>query len=82
MKDIRSFTKYPLSSFVSYKNIFSSYCAFISQVFNVVISNSVQETLNVHEWKEDILKETRASKNNANWNKVDLPDRKTIISYK
>ncbi|KAL9434214.1 hypothetical protein AB3S75_028943 [Citrus x aurantiifolia] len=81
-KGIRSCTKHPLSNFISYKNISSSYCAFISQVSSVVIPKSVYEALNVPEWKEAMLEEMRALEKNATWEKVDLPDGKTTVGCK
>ena len=81
-KGIRSCTKHPLSNFISYKNISSSYCAFISKVSSVVIPKSVYEALNVPEWKEAMLEEMRALEKNATWEKVDLPDGKTTVGCK
>ena len=81
-KGVRSCTKYPLSNFVSYKNVSSPYLSFISQVSSVVIPNNVQEALNVPEWKEAIFEEVRALEKNATWEKVDLPHGKTIVGCK
>ena len=81
-KGVRSCTKYPLSNFVSYKNVSSPYLSFISQVSSVVIPNNVQEALNVLEWKEAIFEEVKALEKNATWETVDLPHGKTIVGCK
>ena len=49
---------------------------------SVVIANSVQEALNVPEWKEVVFEEMRALEKNATWEKVNLPLGKTIVGCK
>ncbi|CAM8913928.1 unnamed protein product [Rhodiola kirilowii] len=49
---------------------------------SVVIPNSVEEALNVSEWKEVILEEIKALEKNATWEKVDMPKRKSIVGSK
>lgn len=40
------------------------------------------EALNVHEWREAIFEEMRALENNATWEKVALPQGKTVVGCK
>ncbi|KAM7485815.1 hypothetical protein LguiA_001824 [Lonicera macranthoides] len=84
-KGVRACTKsskYPISNFVSYKNISPSYSAFISRVSNVVIPNNVQDALNVPEWREAVYEEMRALEKNATWEKVKLLEGKTAVGCK
>ncbi|KAM7491063.1 hypothetical protein LguiA_033984 [Lonicera macranthoides] len=84
-KGVRACTKspkYPISNFVSYKNISLSYSAFISCVSNIVIPNNVQEALNVPERREAVYEEMRALEKNATWEKVKLPEGKTVVGCK
>lgn len=49
---------------------------------SLVIPNNIQEALNVSEWKEAVFEEIRALVKNVTWEKVDLPDGKTVVGCK
>lgn len=61
-KGTRSCTKHPLSNFISYKHLSSSFHALISGLESVSIPNNVQEALRIHEWKKAIFEEMRTIK--------------------
>lgn len=63
-KPVRSCTKYPMSKFVSYSNLSSSFVAFTSQLSSIEIPKNVQEALKVPKWKESILEEMGALEKN------------------
>lgn len=81
-KGTQSCTKHSLSNFVSYKNLSPSFFAFVSQLEYVSILNNVQKALVIPKWKEVIFDEIRALKNNSNWEKVDLPNGKSVVGCK
>lgn len=81
-KGVRSCTKHPLSKFVSYSNLSSSFAAFTSQLSSVEIPKNVQEALKVPMWKEAFLKEMRALEKNHTWSIVPLPAGKNTVGCK
>ncbi|KAH9716025.1 protein kinase domain-containing protein [Citrus sinensis] len=81
-KGIRSCTQHPLSNFVSYKNLSSSYHTFVSQLSSVDIPKSIQEALKVPEWKKAVREEMEALEKNRTWEMVYLPEGKLIVGCK
>jgi hypothetical protein len=59
-KPVRSCTKHPMSNFISYSNLSSSFSAFTSKLSSVEIPKNVQDTLEIQKWREDVLEEMRA----------------------
>ena len=81
-KGIRSCTQHPISKFISYSNLSSSFRAFTSSVSSIVIPRSIEEALNVPEWKTTVLEEMRALKQNNTWSLVELPKDKSVVGCK
>ncbi|KAL9420128.1 hypothetical protein AB3S75_037830 [Citrus x aurantiifolia] len=81
-KGIKSCTQHPLSNFVSYKNLSSSYHTFVSQLSSVDIPKSIQEALKVPEWKKAVREEMEALEKNRTWEMVYLPKGKLIVGCK
>ena len=72
-KCIRSCTKHPMSNFMSFDRLSSSFTAFISQLSNVEIPKNIQDALKIPKWKEAILEEIRALEKNKTWEVMSLP---------
>ena len=81
-KGIRSCTQYPISKFISYSNLSSSFRAFTSCVSSIVIPKSIKEALNVPEWKTAVLEEMHALTQNNTWSLVELPKDKSVVGCK
>ena len=81
-KPVRLCTKYPMSKFVSYSNLSSSFAAFTSQLSAVEIHKNVQETLKTPKWKEVVLEEMRALEKNKTWKVMTLLVGKNIVGCK
>jgi hypothetical protein len=63
-KPVRSCTKYPMSNFISYSNLSSSFSAFTSKLSSVEIPKNVQDALEIPKWREAVLEEMRALEKN------------------
>ena len=81
-KGIRSCTQHPISKFISYSNLSSSFRAFTSSVSSIVIPRSIEEALNVSEWKTAVLEEMHALKQNNTWSLVELLKDKSVVACK
>ncbi|OIS96452.1 putative mitochondrial protein, partial [Nicotiana attenuata] len=81
-KGVRHCAKYPISNFVSFKNLSQKFSAFSSQLSSVEIPRNVQDALKVSEWKEAILEEMMALEKNKTWEVVDLPKEKKTVGCK
>ena len=71
-KGVRSCTKHPLSKFMSYSNLSSSFAAFTSRLSCVEVPKNIQEALKVPKWKEAFLEEMRALEKNHTWSVMPL----------
>ncbi|PNX73271.1 pentatricopeptide repeat-containing protein mitochondrial-like [Trifolium pratense] len=81
-KPVRTCTKYPLSNFISYSNLSSSFSAFTSKLSSVEIPKNVQVALEVPKWREAVLEEMRALEKNKTWSVMTLPDGKKTVGCK
>ncbi|CAJ2651427.1 unnamed protein product [Trifolium pratense] len=81
-KPVRSCTKYPLSNFISYSNLSSSFSAFTSKLSSVEIPKNVQVALEVPKWREAVLEEMKALEKNKTWSVMTLPDGKKTVGCK
>lgn len=73
---------YPMSKFVSYKNLSRLFSAFTSHISCVEIPKTVHDALNVPEWKEAVLEEMRALEKKQKWEAEVLPKGKTTVGGK
>lgn len=55
---------YPMSKYVSYKNLSTSFSSFTSQLSCIEIPKTVQDALKIPGWKEAILEEMKALEKN------------------
>ena len=81
-KEKRQCTQHPLSNFVSFENLSSSYQAFVSRLSSIKIPKSVQEALSDENWKKAMLEEMNALKKNNTWELVNLPKGKRKVGCK
>ncbi|KAK2414048.1 putative mitochondrial protein [Trifolium repens] len=81
-KPLRSCTKHPLSNFISYSNLSSSFSAFTSKLSCVEIPKNVQVALEVPKWREAVLEEMKALEKNKTWSVMTLPDGKKTVGCK
>jgi hypothetical protein len=63
-KPVRSCTKHPMSNFISYSNLSSSFSTFTSKLSSVEIPKNVQDALEIPKWREAVLEEMRALEKN------------------
>lgn len=75
-KHVRSYTKHPMSNFISYSNLYSFLSAFTSKSFNVEIPKSLQVALETPKWRRIVFEEMKAFEKNKTWNVTILPDDK------
>ncbi|CAJ2657582.1 unnamed protein product [Trifolium pratense] len=81
-KPVRSCTKHPLSNFISYSKLSSSFSAFTSKLSSVEIPKNVQVALEVPKWREAVLEEMKALEKNKTWSVMTLPDGKKTVGCK
>lgn len=71
-------TKHPLSNFMSYDRLSSSFHVFVSQLSSIEIPRYVQEALDVPEWKEANFEKMRALDKNRTREMVGLPEERIL----
>ncbi|KAG8501502.1 hypothetical protein CXB51_003813 [Gossypium anomalum] len=81
-KGTRSCTQHPISRFVSYGNLSKSYKAFVTNVDSVKTPKNIEEALKSAEWRQAVMEEMKALKNNETWEVSDLPKEKKIVGCK
>ena len=67
---------------VSYEKLSPSFYAFTSHLSSVKIPKTIQDALNVPEWKEAVLEEMKALDKNETWDVIDLPKGKSVVGCK
>jgi hypothetical protein len=72
-KQPRSCTIHPISKFMSYNTLSTSYRAFTTHLDNTPIPKTVQEALEIPHWREAVMEEMRALEKNGTWVVMDLP---------
>ena len=81
-KGTRACTKHPLSKFVSYSHLSSSYRAFVSKLDSVSIPKNVHEALSNPNWKYAMVEEMKALHKNGTWELAELPQGKKTVRCK
>lgn len=81
-KGTRSCPKYPISMFISYSNLSSSFKAFTSSLSDIVIPRNIDEALEIPECRTAVHEEMRALKKMETWELVELPPEKRVLGYK
>ena len=81
-KGVRGCTSHPIERYVAYGNLLPSYRAFVSQIDNVQIPNSIQEALKDQAWKRAVEEEIRALESNGTWTLTKLPQGKSPVGCK
>lgn len=70
---------YPLSNFVSYSALSSSYQSFVSSLGSVSIPNTWQEAMKYKHWHDVMLEKMSALKKNQTWELINLPSGKKSV---
>ncbi|GAA0149543.1 transmembrane signal receptor [Lithospermum erythrorhizon] len=81
-KGTRNCVKYPISMFVSYSNLASTFKAFITSLSSVIVPRNIEEALKILEWKVAVYEEMKALEKNETWNLVTLPREKRVVGCK
>ena len=81
-KDVRSYTKHPLSSFLSYHRLCHQYKAFTAPLSLDWFPKNVQEALSDPRWKEAIYEEMKTLYKNETCDIVDLSKEKNSVGCK
>ena len=72
-------TTYPIENYMSYNNISSNYCAYLSSISNQNEPSNYQEAIENPLWKKAMEEELRALEKNKTWTIVKLPlDKKPV----
>ena len=79
---MRSCTQHPISNFVSYSHLSSSYRAFVSNISSVSIPNHFQDAFATSEWKLAMIEEMKALLKNGTWKLTELPKGKRPVRCK
>jgi hypothetical protein len=78
-KGVRSCIQHPISNFVSYQHLSSSYRSFVSKLFSMSILLNLQEAISDPKWRQAMQEEMRASYKNNTWELVKLPSGKGAV---
>ena len=81
-RQAEKFPMYPLSNYVSYKNVSPAFRAFTTNLLIDEIPSSIYEALSIPKWKEAVLEEMRALKKNETWELTVLPTGKRTVDCK
>ena len=67
--------EYPISNYLSYKNLSSSYRALSEKITAAEVPTSIHEALKIPKWKVVVMEEMQALKKNDTWDIAELPKR-------
>lgn len=83
MKDIRSCTLHPISNFVFYHMLSSSFKAFVTGLLSSdSVPRNIHEALMIPKWREVVYEEMRALQKNNVWQFVNHPPEKKPVGCK
>lgn len=81
-KSVWSCTIHPISSFVSYHRLSSSFSTSAPHLSSIEIPKNVQKAFGDPRWKVAVVEEVKALKKNRTWELVTLPKGKRIVGCK
>ncbi|CAL5418427.1 unnamed protein product [Camellia sinensis] len=81
-KGVRACTQHPISKFVSYDSLSSTYRAFVSSLSSACIPQGWTEAINDPKWKVAMVEEMQALSKNNTWELVSLPSGKKPVGCK
>ncbi|KAL5758013.1 hypothetical protein ACOSP7_020624 [Xanthoceras sorbifolium] len=73
---------YPLSKYISYEGLSSSYKTFAHNISLVSVPANIQEAMSIPEWKNAVLEELGALQRNKTWDITELPKGKQAVGCK
>ncbi|KAL5754015.1 hypothetical protein ACOSP7_022235 [Xanthoceras sorbifolium] len=73
---------YPLSNYISYKGLSSSYKTFAHNISLVSVPANIQEAISIPEWKNAVMEELGALQRNKTWDITELPKDKQAVGCK
>ncbi|RVW74376.1 Retrovirus-related Pol polyprotein from transposon TNT 1-94 [Vitis vinifera] len=74
--------EYPISNYLSYNNLSSSYRALSEKIIATEVPTSIHEALKIPKWKAAVMEEMQAFKKNDTWDIVELPKGKYSVGAK
>ncbi|RVW67994.1 Retrovirus-related Pol polyprotein from transposon RE1 [Vitis vinifera] len=81
-KCVRSCTKHPIYTFVSYEGLSPKFKTFVANLDNIQVPNNIQEALDSPKWKSAVYEEIHALEKNGTWEISELPAGKRLgIDY-
>ena len=81
-KGVRSCTKHPIYTFVSYEGLSPKFKTFVANLDNIQVPNNIQEALGSPEWKSAVYEEIHALEKNGTWEISELPAGKRPVGCK
>jgi len=81
-KGKRTCTLHPLSNFVSYSHLSSSFKSFISSLDSYSVPKTVSEALSMPGWVQAMKDEMAALEHNETWDLVSIPPGKKVVGCK
>ncbi|RVW92088.1 Retrovirus-related Pol polyprotein from transposon TNT 1-94 [Vitis vinifera] len=81
-KQPHSCTLHPILKFVSYNALSAKCRAFTTNLDRIQIPKNIQKALEIPEWKEAVMEETRALEKNGTWEVMNLPRGKKLVGCK
>ena len=81
-KGIISYTKHPISNFMTYEHLSHSVQALVTNLSGVEIPKNVQDAWRNLEWKKAIIAEMQALEENGTWVVIWQPKDKTQMGCK
>lgn len=71
--------KYLISNYVAYSKLLENFKAFITHIAEIQVPRNINETLQDRNWKEAVLEEMKALRDNDTWEMEQLPEGEEAI---
>ena len=81
-KGVRSCTKHPIYTFVSYEGLSPKFKTYVANLDNIQVPNNIKEALGSPEWKSAVYEEIHALETNGTWEISELPTGKRLVGCK